>query len=336
MITRKSKIIEKRLKKYDKKCPELEGLYNYFAEIAINYVKGVSEILPEEYKNPEYDKMDIEITLNLVKEFLENIDKNYLDMFNKCISDGTFDLFLPEDDLIERPDSPMTFLKPNSNINVPIKNNVRDGSIIVHEFFHFLNDNGHITVVKELFDEMISIYFELRFGMFLIEKGYDDVNFSKMIYERLDDSYGAANALFISSAILDIYNKTGKINYGNYKFIKKYIDTYDGNYMVIRDTCKKENLKEIFSEYEDDISYLFGTLISIMAIEEPKVYDLKMKYINDNINSFGIEDVLYNLDIKLEEYESWIGLCVDKLDKALENIYGENYCDSRAYGSRKN
>ena len=334
MVTKRSKIIEKRLKKYDKKCPELESLYNYFAQIAIDYISGLSEVLPEEYKNLEYDEMSSEITLKLVREFLENIDKNYLKLFDKCISDGTFDLFLPEDDLIERPDSPMTFLKPNSNINIPIKDTIRDGSVIVHEFFHFLNDDGYYSVVKELFAEMISIYFELRFGMFLIEKGYNNINFSKMLYERLADSYGAADALFVSSAILDIYNKTGKITYGNYRFIKNYIDTYDGNYTIIRESYKKGNLKEIFSEYEDNISYLFGTLISIMAIEEPKIYDLKMKYINDNISSFSIEDVLYNLDVKLDEYDSWIGLCVDKLDKALENIYGENYCNSGSYGSR--
>ena len=278
--------------------------------------------------------MGIEKTLELVREFLENIDKNYLDIFNKALYDGSFDLFLPEDDLIERPNYGITFSKPKANINVPIYNTVKDGAVIVHEFFHFLNDDGHYNVVTELFTEMISIYFELRYVMFLIDKGYADVNLSKILYDRIDDSYGAANSLFGSSAVLDIYNKTGKVNYGNFKFINKYVDTYKGNYILIRETNKIKNLYESLESFESNISYLFGTLLSIMAIEETMIYDLKMKYINDNINSFNIEDVLNNLNVKLEEYDSWIGLCVDKLMKALENIYGENYCDSGTYRSR--
>lgn len=333
-MSKSDKIIEKNLKKYTRKCPELDNLYNYFANLAINYIEGVSEVLPEKTQNQEYEKMDIRITLELVREFLGSIDKKYLDIFNKALTDGTFDLFLPEDDLVERPDYPITFPKPKANINIPIYNNIKDGSIIVHEFFHFLNDGEQYNVVAELFTEMISIYFELRFAMFLIEKGYDSVNFSKILYERIDDSYDAANTLFGSSAVLDIYNKTGKINLRNYIFINKFINTYKGKYKLIRETKKTRNISHALNDFESDISYLFGTLISIMAIEEPKIYDLKMKYINNNLNSFNIEDVLYNLDVKLEEYESWIGLCVDKLDKALENIYGENYCNSGSYGSR--
>jgi len=333
-MSKSDKIIKKYLKKYDKKCPDLTMLYNYLAQIAIDYIEGVAEILPEETLKQKYEIMDIEKTLELVREFLESIDKNYLNIFKKCLSDGTFDLFLPEDDLIERPGYPITFPKPKANINVPICNNIKDGAVIIHEFFHFLNDDNKYHITTELFTEMISIYFELRYVIFLIEKGYDNVNLSKLLYERIDDSKEAANSLFGSSAVLDIYNKTGKVNYGNYKFINKYVDTYKGNHILIRETKKIKNISQSLDSFESDISYLFGTLISIMAIEEHKVYDLKMKYINDNINSFSIKDVLYNLDVKLEEYESWIGLCVDKLEKSLENIYGENYCDSRTYRSR--
>ena len=69
-------------------------------------------------------------------------------------------MFLPEDDLVERPEEPITTPKPQSNINIPINYTIEDGAIIIHEFFHFLNETEEFSGIRDIFTEMISIYFE--------------------------------------------------------------------------------------------------------------------------------------------------------------------------------
>lgn len=326
--------IETELQVNEEICPEVLDLFPAFGYIADDYLNVMSELLLQEYDNLYYENMDIRITINLVREFLGTIDKKYLEIFEKSLNDGTFDLYLPEDDLIERPDEPITSPKPNASINIPVENTVQDGAVIIHEFFHYLNDDEELVGTREIFTEMISIYYELRYYKFLEQKGYSEIYFYNEVFERINSTYDSAYNLCTANSVLDIYHNTGKINKKNIKFLDKYRELYTENINTIIDFYKSEDFKEDIFRFREEVSYVIGTLLTFRSLSEPKLYDIKMQYINDNMNSLTIGEVLEILEVKLQDYPIWIDGCAQNLQKALGEIYGESNMYSGSYGSR--
>ena len=329
MEKEKQEIIEELLETNYFYCPEILNLYGFFGIMANEYLNATCEYLPEkeEDENREelvYEDMNIHETIGLVREFLKTIDIKYLNQFDKFLVDGTIELFLPEDDLIERPSDPIATPKPFPCIYIPVENTVADGGKIIHELFHVLNDTEDFVGVREIFTEMISIYYELRYYQFLKEKGYGDIHLYQEIYERIDASFDSANDLCYSNSVLDIYENTGDVTKKNIKFLDKYRNLYKDNITDIINFINSEEFEEVISEYNDGVGYVLGTLLTFMALKEPKIYDLKMKCINENINYIKIEDVLNILDTKLSDYPIWIEECVVNLKEALGEIYEED------------
>lgn len=336
MDLEQKELIEECLRDYESVSPNLKHLYSVFADISNMYVDKMKDLLFEENPIIQYEEMHISDNIKLVREFLSNIDKQYLRDFDSALNDGTFDLFLPEDDLIERPEYPITTTKPQASISIPITNTIEDALIIIHEFFHFNNDNENLITIREIFTEMISIYYELRYCLFLIEKGYSNISLNNYIYSRINNTFDSANNLYFSSSVFDIYHYTGDINKNNIKFLSKYRNTYKQNISDLKNIIYDEDFEEIITSFIDDIGYVLGTLLTFVSIKQPEIYDLKMKYINDNINNIKIEDLLKILEVKIEDYEEWIHTCAEYLIGSLERLYEEDYSDSRSYRSRKN
>ena len=314
-------------------CPEVMNFFYFFVFIGNAYLNATEDFLDERLEL-KFDEMDIKETLNLVREFLANVDKKYLEVFDRSLSDGTFDLFLPEDDLVERPNEPVTTPKPQANINVPITYTIEDGAIIIHEFFHFLNDTDDLVGVREIFTEMISIYYEFRYYQFLLEKGYNSKIFYKEIYKRIDSTFCSAEKLCFTASVLDIYHNTGDINEQNIEFLDSYRNLYKSNMDSIIDYYQGENFEEEICRFRQNVSYVIGTLLTFFALKNPEIYDIKMKYINEKINELLIEDVLNILDTKLYKCPIWIEECVRNLKKALGEINEQDYSNSRTDRSR--
>lgn len=327
--------IEDVLKCYELECSELLDIAGNFSIISTDFVIQLDEVLPETGFNFEYEYIDIKDTIKLVQEFLSSIDKKYLDIFNKSLVDGTFELFLKEDDLIERPDYPITSFKPQPIIYIPVLNNMSDGLIIVHEFFHYLNDKEQLVGVRKIFTEMISIYFELRFGQFLSNKGISTSAFYKEVCERLENVAISCDNLYFTSAVLDIYHNTGEIKRKNIKFLDKYRQVYDYSQNDILGFYQDIDFIDGINEFSSDVSYVLGTLLSFKALKDPIVSDVKMKYINDNINEMTIKDVLLTLETDFDEYLEWIEECINNLKKAKGEVYEKSYSYSRTNCSRK-
>lgn len=325
--------IENYLEQNELVCPEVLDLFSIFNKIAKDYLTSSVEFFETEIEL-KYDRMDIKETIDLVSEYLESIDKKYLTLFHKYLNDGTFDLFLPEDDLYERSKSPVTLPKPEANISIPIQYNYDDGGAIVHEFFHYLNDTEDLVGVRDIFTEMISIYYEIRYYQFLNEKGYSNLCYYYEVYSRIDNSLDCAYNLCYNSAAFDIYHNTGDITKENIAFINKYRNLYSKNVDNIINFYNSEEFEENIDFFRESISYTIGTLLTFFALKIPKVYDIKMKYINENINDLSINDVLNILDTKFEEYPIWIEDCVRNLMKALGEIDEQDYSNSRTNRSR--
>lgn len=314
-------------------CPEVLDLFYIFSKLSNEYLTTAQNYFDEDIEI-EYEEMHINETISLVREFLNNIDKKYLDIFNKSLNDGTFDMFLPEDDLVERPEEPITTPKPQSNINIPINYTIEDGAIIIHEFFHFLNETEEFSGIRDIFTEMISIYFEFRYYEFLIQKGYSSDVFYKNVYETIDNSLNCAYNLCSTSSILDIYHNTGDITLENIKLLDKNRNLYKENADSLIEYYNSEDFDEDILEFRIDVSYVVGTLLTFFALKHPKIYDIKMKHINENVNNISLKDILKILDTKIEDYNVWIKDSIKNLEKAQGEIYEQNYMYSRTYRSR--
>ena len=328
-------LVELLLKHYEKKCPEVLDFFYIFSKLSCEYFT-MGEICFDEDIEIEYEKMDIKETISLVRKFLNSVDKKYLEIFNNCLNDGTFDMFLPEDDLVKRPKDPIITPKPQANINIPINYTIQDGTVIVHEFFHYLNDTEEYNVIREIFTEMISIYFEFRYYQFLIQKGYNEEIFYKNIYERTDNSLYCTYNLCATASILDVYHNTGDITSENIEFLEEKRNFYELKMEDIIKYYNEENFDENIIEFHDDIGYVIGTLLTFFALKQPKIYDIKMKYLNENINNLSFDEVLNVLNTKMDDYNIWIKENIEYLEKAQGEIYEQNNMYSGANRSRKN
>ncbi len=334
-IIKKNKIIlEEILLYYEFYNSELLNLFDTISIISYDFLYELYQLIPESGFELEYKKMDIKDSINLVRDFLRNIDEKYVNIFDRSLNDGVFELFLIEDDLVERPTEPVIYPKPEASIYIPVQNNIKDGSIIIHEFFHYLNDNGNIGLNRYIFTEMISIYFEFRYCQYLVTKGISRNAFNQEVCERLDDTLIASDKLTFTSSILDIYYNTGEINKKNINFLNKFreINGYDKNDII--NFYHDPNFDDEISQFESDISYVIGSLLAFNALNETAVSDIKMKYINENINQMNIKDVFEVLQTDFDEYPNWIKICKENLKKAVSEIYEENYSYSRTNGGR--
>lgn len=334
IIEKNRKIIEEILLYYEFYNSELLDLFDTISIISHDFFCELYQKIPENGFEFDYEKMSIDDSINLVRDFLSSVDKKYVDIFDKTLNDGVFELFLIEDDLVERPKEPVTYPKPEASIYIPVQNNITDGSIIVHEFFHYLNDNNNIGLNRYIFTEMISIYFELRYCKYLVDKRISKDALNKEICKRLDNTLIASDNLCFTSSVLDIYYNTGEINKKNISFLDKFREIYKYERENLIDFYHDSNFCEDISEFESDISYVIGSFLAFNALNETAVSDIKMKYINENINQMNIKDVFEVLQTDFDEYPNWIKICKENLKKAVSEIYEENYSYSRTNGSR--
>lgn len=315
-------------------CEDIVKSFWLYVQIADDYLYRIYNILSEKEFMMDYDKMEISDTISLVREFLLDLSPKYLQIFDKLLVDGTFELFLSEDNLIERPSEPVAMGKPNAIIYIPINYNLSDGAIIIHEFFHYLNNLEKYRSIRDIFTEMISIYFELRFLQFLDNNGISDNSFSKGICKRAYYTISSAENLFYTSSIFDIYYNTGEISKKSIKFIDKYRHLYSENMKNVFKFYISEDFSKNMNNFRDDMSYLIGTLLSFNALKEPKVSDIKMCYINDNMSDMNMGQVLDVLEISFDRYLDLIRDCQNILKKAKGELDEKGYSYSRTNSRR--
>lgn len=329
-------IIEENLIYIEDICPELLDLFGIISQISVKYLSSIRDFVDDE-EQLEFDKINVDDSINLVREYLSSIDKKYCEEFDMLLRTGVFDIYLPEDDYFEHPEGALTTPKPQAEIFIPITYSLLDTITIIHEFFHYTNDvEDELIGSREVFTEMISIYFEFRFMEFLIKKGYDSLNMDKLVYDRLNATFDSANNLSFNSCIFDIYHNTGNINKENIKFVDKFRDAYEKNTEYILDYYEDSEQLSQVKYFINDLGYVIGTLLVINALKEPEISDIRMNYINKNISKLSFYDILNILDVKIEEYPNWIMECYLKLEEAVGKIYEEDNLYSGSNGYWKN
>lgn len=315
-------------------CPELSDLIFDITLMASDYLNVFQHLLSEDLNELEYESMEITETVSLVKKFLGSIDASYEKKFDRSLTDGTFDIFHKENLENDRLDYPICQESGRTTINLPIQNTIADGAVIIHEFMHYTNSNFKNIGTREVFTELISIYWELRYYQFLSKIGYGDIHFKQELYERLDDTFNAANNVVFSGSALDIYHNTGNINRNNIKFMDKYRRLYRQNTNNIIDFISEDSFGESVYDFHYDTGYLLGAVIAVNLLKEPKLNDIRIKYINENLDSLSINDVFKTLNLDIKDSYKWIDNCAEII-KSLEGVVYEDYnSNSRANGRR--
>jgi len=308
----------------EKDCPGLIELLYPIVSIASDFIEKLRDYIDFDFETFEYEKLNISENIKLVREFLSKEGNGYLENFDKALTDGTFDMFLPEflDEEESRSLEPRSCEEDFVNLNIPINNTIDDGAAIIHEFFHFTNSEYDMGT-RIIFTEFISSYMELKYYLFLAEKGYTVDNYYKCLYEKIDNTFVAASNVAFSGGLLDIYENTGKINRKNIKFIDKFRCLYKPNIKGLINYYSDEDLEEDLFLFHYDVSYLLGGILAINSLKEPILSDTRIKYINENFDKLSIKDVLNVFELDIENFSILIDYCAEKM-KEVEGVLNEN------------
>lgn len=331
---KKERVLKKYLKELKKLCPELIDLIYPITEIANEYLENFNEILNLETQFIFEEDISIEQNINLVREFLKQFDLEYLDKFNKSLHSGIFVMSDINNSDNEIEEAHALESEKNYSIVIPVKNKISDGADIIHEFFHYLNYDNNDNIVRYIFSELISMYAELKYFKFLNEIGYSDIYYKKEIYDRLENTFGASLNCCLTGATLDIYNSTGDITKETVTKVNSYRKIYSNNIINIINFPKEDEFEQAIFDFDYDASYVLGGLLAIYLLREPLISDIKIKFLNENINKMSIENVLYLLDVKLNDYPVWIKYCLEKIKEIRGDLVEQINCNSRTNRSR--
>lgn len=316
------------LKNTEEVCPELLDLFYPITRLAMDYLYVFDEVFDDTEENLYFEQMDIKETINLVRKFLKSMDSKYLEMFNKCLIDGTFDVFYIEnlDEVPDRLDIPMSIEnQKHLNLNIPINYTIQDGALLVHEYFHFTNSEK--SGVRDIFTELISIYMELRYYQFLYKNGYSVDNYYKNLFFRLENTYLSSQDIAYSGSILDIYYNTQDVSFESIKFIDKFRDAYKDNIENLISFSLDKNLVDVVYDFHVDASYLLGGIIAINLLKNPEINDIKIKYINENIDKLSIKNIFNILEVNIDKYKELDDYCKEIYEK-VEGVLDESISNS--------
>lgn len=139
-------------------------------------------------------ELDGVASLEIVKEFIKQIDPKLNTLFNKLLREGIFNFVDEKDDNIY--DEKSSYSGFNI-INVGLEHNYEDPSTIIHEFFHQINypPDKYPKEARYMLGEMISIYFEDKILDYMEKCGYDKEELSKIKTYRMHDTYSVAKKL---------------------------------------------------------------------------------------------------------------------------------------------
>ena len=152
-----------------KEHPFIMDNIEYICYINDNFCNNIKNINLD--NNTKENDLSFEDVYNLAREIIKNIDKNYLDSYDKLIPSGELD-FSYNNDYI---DSSCTVCLQNDEvigkyININRNFNYEDVTTLVHEFIHYTNFKS-INYNREALTEFLSIYFEMYGYDYLLDNG---------------------------------------------------------------------------------------------------------------------------------------------------------------------
>lgn len=265
--------------------------------------------------------------INIVEQFLKDMDIEYYNLFNEKINNGEFNIYNIDENK-KCNEIPNFEGRDNSSINIPFTHTLEDVYNIVHEFFHSTNYKKYETNNRYKFTEFISILSESLLEIYLSNNGYDEVYIE--LNNRLFCVYSdALKTLILNETMnLSINNQKIEIEQLYYSFMDKYPKA---NFLL-------EKVDKALLEYNfltlNSSKYVIGTFFSLRLKQSLPYEQLKniFKEINQNINELSELDVYRGMNINLEVKDNKIlfkendlKIILDCYDNECNNNFQKNY-----------
>lgn len=280
----------------------LEFLTNNYKSLE-NISKTVLNSLESfDMENDKFENhISLEETLNLAKEFLNEIDQSYSKLLDEDIKNGNLNLFdskdsksIEEYSLRAHHSQRINDGKETIHINVPLYHNIDDVYTLIHEVMHDVNKQKYDSLDGILFSEFLSIYTEFKLYEFLSNKGYPHNDIIIPINNRLDDlKYKSKYILYIIEVYKELINNPNIIN-------EKLLDN--------------KQTEEEFNIIRANLKYFLATLMSIFTcykkipIQNIKDFNSSLHKNNDleSLNYLFVtfpynEDISQSIDYFIQE-----------------------------------
>ncbi len=298
-------------------------------------------------KNASFKTMMLpEESTRICEEFLDKIHPSLKEQFQTFQKNGVTNLVVVEEENKINDIQTVYYGRQEAhpNVNVGIYYNLTDSPYIIHEFFHGNNwvpiNCNRESETHRILSETISVYFEERIVSFLKEMGYPKEELDQLTRVRYIDCFEAAKDLFVELAILDCYQRIGKVSLENYKLMKSLENpkrplVFKSEEEFIDVCIKAENkLKEGFrpKEMASHVSYVFGVSLAFFLLEqENNTMDEKMITLNEKIKNISSYSNLY------ENIDS-LGVSLNNgfIEKTLNIFKGKMENIESRYQNRKN
>lgn len=231
-------------------------------------------------------KCDIVKCDKLVREFLKELNPNYLDYYNTRLLDGSFEFDF--DNPYATAYSCFNYTDNKRVIYIPVTDTLEDAFSIVHELFHDINMNIDIDDEKMgryFFTEALSYLGELLFSDFLKKNGAWDCNVD------------LRNLFFLRRKALEVNFNLRLINeyvsngYLDRSMVISIIESYGKEYIddiieVMLYICDSDELSLKVEE-----TYVLSNLIAVYMYNR---INSNKKYINE---LFDLNEILADLDL---------------------------------------
>ncbi len=287
-----------------------------------------AEIFCSISRNRRFDNLDasfcaVPFTLvySELKQFLYSINPIYVVKLEEVLQNGMLNL---GEDVESQFDSRGSF----ATIDIQREYTWKDAFVLIHEFFHYLNDSN--TNNRDILTEGISIYFEFAFYDYLIDKKIT-VDFP-IISNRLFSTYFLSSDFIKYSLEFLLFKEVGDLDQFSYQYISKILpftlskEVYSHECTYLLEKCRiveEEYLKEYGSknfdqkEFEETIKesfffeyqYIMGTFLALYMRKYGSLE--RMVWLSENVNQplsltellkkIGIEDKNPNLKMTMSK-----------------------------------
>lgn len=256
----------------------------------------------------------------LAREIIENIDKDYLESFDRLIQSGELDFsyeFAYNDSECISMYKDGKAVKQIININREF--NYNDVRLLIHEFIHYTNGKKK-SINRNYLTEFLSIYFEFYATDYLLKK---KINKEEIDYLYRIKNVKAHSTIFFQYEIVILaYAKFGNLDENTIVLLKQFFlnikrevfenecTTLYKNLCIIEEKNKdriKENpdefgsiLSEKFIAY--NYKYILGTFLAVYAYKHCNFNDIV--YLNNHISEFdekSVFDICLSIGINLND-----------------------------------
>lgn len=182
-----------------------------------------------------------------------------------------------------------------TDIVVPNTGTIEDSYLLVHEFMHSLNTQR--TYVSHLLTEFVSIYFELKYADYLMDKNISHDDIAKLFMLRYDDCQKAIKQNKDMTLLLGIYNTCGEVT-------EEIISEYDPDINI--EALSKTDVNML--SRSGDYRYVMCTLLATYALYNNISVDDILKLNNKLFLNTTVMDLLEEVGIPLDN-DLLIGTC---------------------------